>query len=113
MTTGFGSHLLSSRTCFGISVLSLENLGFKAPPCGRGSLLIVLPLLLGCAENEIIKPTFSYEDGESSSQIQMGSLLLYFSPFVFLLPLLSCSQVMHRIVNDRCQEDKKEKLGKK
>jgi len=29
---------LSSRTCFGISVLGLE-LGFNAPPCGRGSLL--------------------------------------------------------------------------
>jgi len=32
------SSLLSSRTCFGISVLGLE-FGFKAPPCGRGSLL--------------------------------------------------------------------------
>ena len=29
---------LSSRTCFGISALGLE-FGFKAPPCGRGSLL--------------------------------------------------------------------------
>ena len=27
------------RICdFGISILGLENLGFKAPPCGRGSL---------------------------------------------------------------------------
>ena len=41
-TTGFGSSFLSSRTCFGISVLGLENLGFKAPPCGRGSLLFEL-----------------------------------------------------------------------
>jgi len=39
MTTGFGSHFLSSRTCFGISGLGFENLGFKAPPCGRGYLL--------------------------------------------------------------------------
>jgi len=39
MTTGFGFSVLSSRTCFGISVFGLENLGFKAPPCGRGSLL--------------------------------------------------------------------------
>ena len=32
------SSLLSSQTCFGISVLGLE-FGFKAPPYGRGSLL--------------------------------------------------------------------------
>jgi hypothetical protein len=31
--------LLSSGTWFGISILGLENFGFKAPPCRRGSLL--------------------------------------------------------------------------
>jgi hypothetical protein len=30
---------LSSRTCFGISVLGFKNFGFKASLCGRGSLL--------------------------------------------------------------------------
>jgi hypothetical protein len=38
MQTWFFS-FLSSRTCFGISVLVLES-GFKPPPCGRGSLLL-------------------------------------------------------------------------
>ena len=49
MTMGFGSRfchpepgpeLNSGSNDFGISVLGLENLGFKAPPCGRGSLLL-------------------------------------------------------------------------
>ena len=39
MTRGFGFWFLSSRTWFGISVWVLNHLGFKAPPCGRGSLL--------------------------------------------------------------------------
>jgi hypothetical protein len=34
-----GPELDSGSIDFGISVLGLENLGFKAPPCGRGSLL--------------------------------------------------------------------------
>jgi hypothetical protein len=49
MTTGFGSlfchpepgpELNSGSNDFGISVLGFKNLGFKAPPCGRGSLLV-------------------------------------------------------------------------
>jgi hypothetical protein len=35
-----GPELDSGSIDFGISVLGLENLGFKAPPCGRGSLLV-------------------------------------------------------------------------
>jgi hypothetical protein len=31
--------LTSGSNDFGISVLGFKNLGFKAPPCGRGSLL--------------------------------------------------------------------------
>ena len=34
---------MSSRTCFGISVLGLNHLGFKAPLCGRGSLFYYFP----------------------------------------------------------------------
>jgi hypothetical protein len=34
-----GPELNSGSNDFGISVLSLENLGFKTPPCGRSSLL--------------------------------------------------------------------------
>src|SRR4030042_2031586 len=34
-----GPELNSGSNDFGISVLGLENFGFKAPPCGRGSLL--------------------------------------------------------------------------
>jgi uncharacterized protein (DUF1330 family) len=34
-----GPELDSGSIDFGISVLGLENLGFKAPPCGRGNLL--------------------------------------------------------------------------
>jgi hypothetical protein len=34
-----GPELASGSKDFGISVLGLENLGFKAPPCGRSSLL--------------------------------------------------------------------------
>ena len=34
-----GPELNSGSNDFGISVLGLENLGFKAPPCGRGNLL--------------------------------------------------------------------------
>jgi hypothetical protein len=34
-----GPELNSGSNDFGISVLGLKNLGFKAPPCGRGSLL--------------------------------------------------------------------------
>ena len=37
-----GPELDSGSIDFGISVLGLENLGFKAPPCGRGSLLTIL-----------------------------------------------------------------------
>ena len=32
--------LTSGSKDFGISVLGFKNLGFKAPPCGRGSLLL-------------------------------------------------------------------------
>ena len=32
VTTRFGCRFLSSRTCFGISVFGLENLGLKAMP---------------------------------------------------------------------------------
>jgi hypothetical protein len=48
MTTGFrslfchpepGPELDSGSIDFGISVLGLNHLGFKAPPCERGSLL--------------------------------------------------------------------------
>jgi hypothetical protein len=46
MTTGLalffvipGPVLNLIQDCFGISILGLENFGFKAPPCGRGSLL--------------------------------------------------------------------------
>jgi hypothetical protein len=34
-----GPELDSGSKDFGISGFGLENLGFKAPPCGRGSLL--------------------------------------------------------------------------
>jgi hypothetical protein len=34
-----GPELNSGSNDLGISVLGLENLGFKAPPCGRGNLL--------------------------------------------------------------------------
>jgi len=34
-----GPELNSGSNDFGISVLGLENLGFKAPPFGRGNLL--------------------------------------------------------------------------
>ena len=40
-----GPPFLSSRTCFGISVLVLKACGFKAPPCGRGSLFSKQSLL--------------------------------------------------------------------
>jgi hypothetical protein len=39
-----GPELSSGSKDFGISVLGLENLGFKAPPCGRGNLLDIFPL---------------------------------------------------------------------
>jgi len=34
-----GPELDSGSIDFGISVLGFKNLGFKAPPCGQGSLL--------------------------------------------------------------------------
>jgi hypothetical protein len=37
----FGSRVLSSRTCFGISFFGLRNLGSKAPSCGQGSSLVI------------------------------------------------------------------------
>jgi hypothetical protein len=38
-----GPEASSGSIDFGISVLGLENLGFKAPPCGRGSLFVLSP----------------------------------------------------------------------
>jgi hypothetical protein len=37
-----GPELNSGSNDFGISVLGLENFGFKALPCGRGSLLAAI-----------------------------------------------------------------------
>ena len=37
-----GPEASSGSKDFGISVLGFKNLGFKAPPCGRGSLLICI-----------------------------------------------------------------------
>ena len=55
MTTGFrylfchpepGPELDSGSIDFGISVFGFKNLGFKAPSCGRGSLLFIFSPIL-------------------------------------------------------------------
>ena len=49
-----GPELNSGSNDFGISVLGLENLGFKDPPCGRGNLLsryAEIPYLIKDGEN--------------------------------------------------------------
>jgi len=41
-----GPEASSGSKDFGISVLGFKNLGFKAPPCGRGSLLMTFTIIV-------------------------------------------------------------------
>jgi len=65
---------LSSRTCFGISVLGLKNLGFKAPCRRRGSLLFLFCgiLLVLSLQNAIAGQGAVI--GQSSGSIAFGGL---------------------------------------
>jgi polyhydroxybutyrate depolymerase len=59
---------LSSRTCFGISVLGLKNLGFKAPCCRRGTLLFLF-----CG----VLLVFSFQNGIASKESRPGDSIIF------------------------------------
>ena len=59
---------LSSRTCFGISVLGLKNLGFKAPCCRRGTLLFLF-----CG----VLLVFSFQNGVASQESRPGDSIIF------------------------------------
>jgi hypothetical protein len=55
-----GPELDSGSNDFGISVFAFKNLVFKAPPCGRGSLLIHLISVLEMALNNYKGQEFKF-----------------------------------------------------
>jgi len=59
---------LSSRTCLGISVLGLKNLGFKAPCCRRGTLLFLF-----CG----VLLVFSFQNGIASQESRPGDSIIF------------------------------------